>query len=467
MTSRAVAPRVAAPDEPDADYVTLPISVLASGERRLEAETYLTGGYGLRIQIQSALAHRRLTDLAEIWQPSRLKGTQVAESDGIPFFTATQVFDIRPSTRKWLAPSKTPDLSRRTVERGWILVTCSGSVGDAIMSYGPHLESVISHDLLRVQVRDPKHAGYVYAFLRSRHGRTMMRSSRYGSVVKHLEPEHLFDVPVPDATDNQYEVIGHHIRNVFALRDHAHQLTLEAETIYATAVFPPQAVDAEAYSVMASKMFSGRRRLDASHYNPIVSALDALTVPTEPLASLTDSVFGVPRFKHIYSVDGIPYLDSEDIFKVNPEITKFIPKVTKKDADRYYVRAGWLLVASSGQLYGINGSVLVANAGHEGKLVSNHIVRIIPKGVRSGYLALALGHPVLGRPLLQRHTFGSSVPEIAPGDMASVAIPRLGAIENQIADRMEQASALRLQADREEDQVVEQVEEDFELALRR
>ena len=76
-------------------------------------------------------------------------------------------------------------------------------------------------------------------------------------------------------------------------------------------------------------------------------------------------MFGVPRFKHVYSDYGIPYLDSEDLFKINPEITKFIPAGAKKNAQKYLVQRGWLLMACSGQIYGLHGSVVLAGPWHE------------------------------------------------------------------------------------------------------
>ena len=261
-----------------------------------------------------------------------------------------------------------------------------------------------------------------------------------------------------------YAALDHRIGHVFELRERAFELTNEAETVYAEQFASPVAHDEDGYSIAASSMFSGRRRLDAFHYTLTAAAFGA--VRTESLALLTDAIVGVPRFKHVYSGNGIPYLDSRDLFKINPEITKFIPEVTKRDASRYYVTRDWLLMASSGQVYGINGSVMLANAAHEGKIISNHVIRIVPKGIRPGYLALALGHPMLGRQLLIRLTFGSSVPEIAPEDLAAVPVPRLGDMEDQIADRMEEASALRMRADQEEDAVVEYLEREIERKLR-
>lgn len=182
MNAEAHQPEAKPPDS-TIDFVSVPVGEMLTGDRRLEGESYLSEGYLIRKQIEtSRLPVEALEDLADVWQPSRLKGIQVTAEHGQPFFTATQVFDIRPKARKWLAPRWVAQLEQRYVEPGWILVTCSGSVGDAIVSYSAHRDAIISHDLLRVQVYDSEELGYLYAFLRTRVGRAMMRSSKYGSI---------------------------------------------------------------------------------------------------------------------------------------------------------------------------------------------------------------------------------------------------------------------------------------------
>jgi len=414
--------------------------------------------------------------LGRVWQPGRLKGIRVAPQHGTAFLTATQMFDIRPAPRKWLAPAKTSDLSGRYVERNWILVTCSGNVGDSIFSYTPHLNTIISHDLLRVVVEDESQRGYLYAFLRSRFGRAMMQSSQYGSIIKHLEPEHVQDIPVVLAAKGLRDNVNEKISRAFQLRDEAFVLTRNAEARFdiGLGVKPGVEADEAAYSVSSREMFGRRRRLDAYHFNPTaeraLGALRSSGKAIDDLRSIVDRIFGVPRFKHVYAEVGIPYLDSEDIFKVNPEIGKFIPEAKKRDAEAYYVKRGWLLMACSGQLYGTNGSVVLADGWHEGKIVSNHVVRIVPrtnaKAARAGYLQMALGHPVYGRPLVLRLAFGTEVPEIGPEDLADFPVVRLPPDdENAIADAVERASELRRDANEAEDHAVQLVEQHVEAAL--
>lgn len=452
----------------EVEFTVLPISLLGRGDRRLEAETYLTGGYGIRTEIELA-DFELFGDLAEVRQPNRLKGVLVKPDEGIPFLTATQVFDIRPSPRKWVAPSKIPNLKSLLVESGTILVTRSGSVGDAVITFASHAGNVISDDLIRVKPFDVKHRGYLYTFLRSKYGRTMLRSTKYGSVIKHLEVTHLQSMPVPTPPDALCDQLDEQITHVYKLREEAFLLTVEAEELYAMQFDSAEPIYDDEYIAKASGMFSGRRRLDAYHFNPRAQEIERNlgTLKTvEPLSGLVESILLPNRYKRIFIAGGVPYLDSEDVFRINPEITKFIARASMSDLNKYFVKTGWVLLARSGQIYGLNGSVILANERHERKVVSEHIIRVIPRGIRPGYLAMALGHPILGRPRILRLAFGSSVPEIAPGDIANIPIPRLDSMEDEIADRMESASAKRMEADQIEDAAVIKLENELDRSRR-
>lgn len=474
-TRRKLEVEAPSPFTPKVVAASLPISTLWQGERRLESETYLTGGYGIRRRIETAGAKFvRVSELARVWQPPRLKGIRVDSNQGVPFITTNQAFDITPAVRKWLAAGRVPELQSRYLQPGWILITCSGNgqagnVGKVFASYAAHAGLVVSHDLLRVQVHDESSFGVLYSFLRSRFGRAMLRSSQYGSQIKHLEPEHVDVLPVPVVSEGTKRQLARDIGKVFELRDEAFALVKAAERLYADEMgAAPEEADLDApFQVSVESLRAYGRRLDAYHYN-VGAEATLQTVQrhrTEPLGELTADVFVPTRFKHIYTDSGIPYVDSEDIFKVNPDVTKYIPPEAKKNADKYLVKRGWLLMACSGQIYGINGSVVLADETHENKILSNHIIRMIPRQgrIRPGYLQTALGHPVFGRPLVLRWAFGSGVPEIAPEDLRKIPVPRLTEkVESRIADQVERACELRVAATKLEDAAVRVVETEVE-----
>jgi hypothetical protein len=255
------------------------------------------------------------------------------------------------------------------------------------------------------------------------------------------------------------------VATIFSLRDESHRLLREAAAKFAEELgaAPERPVGEPSFVVASTSLARGARRLDAYHHNPtaesVLRALKGSGRPISPLSRVTERVFLPNRFARIFGAEGIPFIDSEDVFKINPDISKFIPPAAKRDAANYEVKRGWILLARSGQIYGINGTPILATASHENKIISEHLIRIVPNGeIRPGYLQVALGHETFGRPLVLRWAFGSGVPEIAPDDLAAFPLVRLGDAEDAIADKVEHAARLREEADQLEDEAVALIE---------
>ena len=454
------------------ECTTLPLSEMIGDDRRLDAEAYLSDGFVVRSELRrSRLEVRALGELAKIWQPSRLKSIIVGPEHGIPFIAATQAFDIWPTPRKWIAPNKTPQLADLYVAPDCILVTRSGTVGNTIVAYSAHAGLAISDDLLRVEIADPRLRSYVYAFLRTWFGRAMMRGSHYGNVIKHLEVAHLEQVPVPilgRLLDETHEQVS----NVVASRDEAYRLDMSSRGKFEEAMHDrPDTANEAGFAVPTAQIFGERRRLEANAYSPGARFVSQMYERNAKFVVALGEIARVhlpSRFKRIYGETGTTYLDSEPIFKINPEITKFLTPATTIDFDAYMVRRGWLLMARSGQTYGINGQTLLANEWHEGKVITEHIIRVVPNTelVRPGYLQTLLSHPELGQPLVVSQAYGTSVPELATEDIEQLPIPRLERkVEDEIADAAEHANELRSIADETENEVVFKLEEELDRAL--
>lgn len=440
-------------------------SVLSSGERRLEGESYLSDGYGFRLAVEAQrTGWVPLGAISRVWQPSRLKGIAVSPENGTPFLAAGQVFERRPVARKWLSLAQTETPSLRFVSRGVLLVSCSGNVGRVTIAHSPHEGKLITHDLLRVEPADPVQRGWLYAYMKTSQFREMATGTRYGHVVKHLEPEHLQDLPVVTVPPEMAKEFTERVDGIFAARDRAHALIAEAEETYAKRLgidLSAVALD-DAFSVSARELSHGRRRLDGFFYNrvaaKITSSLASTTLRVDTLADVCHRVFAPSRFSRTFGDTGVPYRSAEELFDLNPPVTKRIYASLVEDPEDYMLHPGWIVMACSGQLYGLNGAVALLNQRHAGTFASHDLIRIVPNEsqIRPGYLLIALGHPTLGRPTIVRHGYGTSIPHLEPTDIARVSIPRLPEhIETSLAERIEEAERLRAEADNAEDEVVQ------------
>lgn len=429
-------------------------SILASamfgGDRRMEGETYLSSGYGLRIAIESK-PHGwvRFSKLATVEQPGRLKGILVAPEYGIPFLTATQIFDVRPIPRKFLALEKMEGARACFVDDGTIMVTRSGSVGRPTLAHSVHRGVVISDDLLRVKPINEKYLGWIYAYLHAQQTRAMTKSVHYGHIIKHLEIAHLEALPIPEVDDATANDFTKRVLRILHFRNESHRLTLEAESKFENLLGVVSVKDwgESGFAVKARAFVSGRRRLDAALHNPGAAAIRRhLAKHGKGFTKFAESGFDVwvpGRYKRIPAEDGVIYRDSADLLEVSPDLTKRFADCRFGDDFNGRVKNGWILIPCSGQVYGIIGTATLGTDALDDQVVSNHVLRAAPKqgSIPVGYVMTALSHPTLGRPLVKSFAFGSSVPELDPDELAALEIVRLGSHEEQAIAELAEASA--------------------------
>lgn len=443
-------------------------SLLRSGDRRMEASTYLSDGYGLRLAIEARrVGWSPFSAVARVWQPSRLKGITVSPEAGTPFLSAGQMFEAQPSPRKWISENRTPDAAQRFVESGTLLLSCSGTVGRALAAYSPHVGRLITHDLLRITPPSDHMRGWLYAYMRTPTFRAMATGARYGHMIKHLEPEHVNALPVLDITKDLIDVFAEDFSRLLGQRNEAARLVAEANDLYAEAVdVDLSAVDDEQpFAVSSAALRSGRRRLDGYHSNPTVRAIQIgfreSAREVVPLPQVCERIWWPGRFRRVFGETGTPYVSAVELFDLNGPITKYIYKGLVQNAADYAVEPGWLIMARSGQTYGLNGRVFLAAERHKQYFVSEDLIRIAPRNevIRSGYLLTVLGHPTLGRPLVLRHAYGTSIPHLEPVDLEGIGIPRYAPeVESAIAEKAEQAAKLFAEADILEDEMTNRAE---------
>jgi hypothetical protein len=375
---------------------------------------------------------------------------------------ATQVFDVRPIPRKWLSLERTDDATNRFVQPGLIVVTCSGSVGRPTLTYATHENTLISHDLLRVEALDKKDWGWIYAYLHAPQTRAMTQGIHYGHIIKHLETSHLDALPIPRVNDDTSADFAKRVSRILQLRNESHRLTLEAEARFEKALGVVAVKDwgETGFSVKVASLFRGRRRLEASVHNPGAGAVHKhLAKHGRGFTTFAEAGFDIwvpGRYKRIPAEDGVIYRDSADLLEVSPDLTKRFADCTFGDEFNGRVKNGWILIPCSGQVYGIIGTATLGTDALDNQVVSNHVVRAAPRkgSVPVGYVMTALSHPLLGRPLVKALAFGSSVPELDPDDLAVLEIVRLDADEESaIAELAEGSARARSQADLIERQI--------------
>ncbi len=215
-------------------WSSVALSEVVARDTRLEASVYDIKGK----QAREILANCRWdittvtgeNGLASAFHRKRFKRVFVKKSN-FPIFQPSQITEIYPKPYLWISEKTRIDIDSLRVKRNQVLLTCSGTVGKSTFVSETLDNTIFSHDLLRVEAKNENDAGYIYAFLKTEIGQTLIQTNSYGAVVSHIEPEHLAEIPIPNP-QSLYKIEIHNlILKSFALRDESNQLLDRAENL--------------------------------------------------------------------------------------------------------------------------------------------------------------------------------------------------------------------------------------------
>lgn len=452
------------------------VSAILGGDIRLEASTYLREGYGLTRLAKQVPGHTSLGELADIWLPDRLTGYEMPAGKGLPFFTAGQVFEDFPRVRKWLAKAFVPQPESRYVNSDWLLMTRSGVVGRVTAVYPHHLGVVISDDLLRIVPKNPAEYGWLYAYMKTQFFMQVAQAAQYGHMIKHIEVAHASAFPVIMPEESVRRKIGDMAAGAIRQRVRARDLRDAAFALFEKCVGYskddelPQGGSSHGEVRVSDVIVGGRQRLDAGFYGGQIARITELfsSHPTSLLGEVTIFASDLPRFARIYGDGGIPYVSASELFDVNAKPGKMIYAKLVKGWDRYLLHKGTIIMACSGQKYGIIGRALMLTENHEGLFGSHDLLRLVVDDakIRSGYLLTFLNDPALGRPYVVRNAYGTSIPHLDSSDVQAIKIPRLDdEDEAAIADLMDESVRLSAEADRTENDAIRLAQNQIETAI--
>ena len=134
----------------------------------------------------------------DIILPGRFKRVYVEEGYGVPFFGGRSIGELDPSDKKYLSFSQHDKKikSELTIHEGMILITCSGTIGNVALVPSQWNNWAMTHDIIRL-VPNKSIRGYLFIWLQTEYASALIKSYTYGSVVPHIEKEHLAMLPVP------------------------------------------------------------------------------------------------------------------------------------------------------------------------------------------------------------------------------------------------------------------------------
>ena len=188
-------------------YVLPSGSLTGSSDFRLDAGSHNPRlASFIKILRRSDRRLERLTDITKsVFIPPRFKRVYVQAEYGVPFLQGSHVVHLQPAGLKYLSKASR-NLEKWIIHGGWLLVTCSGTIGRTTVCPPEWDGWAASQHILRIVPDDAKcPAGYLCAFLQSSLGQEQLTANSYGAVVDELTAEQVREVlvPVPKTADEK------------------------------------------------------------------------------------------------------------------------------------------------------------------------------------------------------------------------------------------------------------------------
>jgi type I restriction enzyme S subunit len=162
---------------------------------------------------------------SDIFVAPRFKRIYVSKEYGVAFLQGSHLPQIRPYDLKYLSRSQQKGIERWIIRKGWILITCSGTIGRVGLVSSYQDQWAASQHLLRIVPDYIKgHPGYIAAFLMTPYGQHQIAAKIYGGVVDELTAEDMKAILIPDAPEDVQNNIGNLVVQAYEKRDEANAI---------------------------------------------------------------------------------------------------------------------------------------------------------------------------------------------------------------------------------------------------
>lgn len=397
---------------------------------------------------------------------------------------ASEALQFRPTSDRYLAKDHLPKHPKKHfVKKDWILMSCSGTVGRAVISTERLEKFFLTHDLARIVPKNFPFVGYLYAFLSSWMGQALITKDQYGSAIKHLESHHIAGVPIPILQESDQELIHNEIIRAYELREKANQLLDEAdELLHQELGLPyfdealvsylpepknepsnrPKMPPIKAFTTNLSELGD---RFDCSYHVPLartaIELINNAKYQVTKLENLSQRIFVAPRFKRIYVTQkyGTPFLQGSHLPQIKCNDLKHISCKNTKNIDQWIINQGWVLVTCSGTI----GRIGIVSSYQTNWAASQHILRIIPNNKsHPGYIAAFLMTPY-GQHQLTAKVYGAVIDELTEEDTRNIFIPEPPPnIQAEIGEKVVKAFEYKEEANLIEEKAIKFLEKKLE-----
>lgn len=410
------------------------------GENRLDASFYAEERQRAnRLLSESRYSTTTVKKLAkDVFNPPPTKRF-FSGKNGTPYLTPSEVFQLRLKPSRFVFANKIENVENWFVKNNWILITQSGNVGLPIYITNSLEKFVVSQNFIRIVPQEDTCSGYLYAFLASWIGHSLLTCDQFGVTVEHIRPHHVSSILVPCIPDDIQKQIHLNILKAYEHRDRARSLLAKAEQkLFDELKLPPLkdfSKETKAFTVETSKL---NLRFDASYHSPVVDfIIDKLNETCKSVVRLgkVADVHIPNRLKRVYVKEeyGLPFLQTSDLNQIRPRLLKYLSKKVTKNIEHWIIHKGWILLPCPGTMGRRMGKASLTPSKWDGWAATQHIARIIPhkpsdainedETINEGYLTCFLSSDY-GYQQVVSKTYGGVVDELSEHDIKDIMIAK-------------------------------------------
>ena len=361
---------------------------------------------------------------------------------GVPYLAASDTVLANLNTGRFLSKKQAAELSYLMLKKDWILVTCSGTLGNVTYTNSNFEGHIATHDLIRIVPNSNQVNKYtLYAFLASKYGYFQFTQNKFGGVVKHINDEQAKSIVVPVFPASLQNSIKDLIVEASSLRESATSLHTKAwnmflqesqigniqidEYDYYGPSIPERAVSCYSRSIRDISTISINAFNHSDRIHNLKTRISAL-VDTKPLLNCLDAtgLFSTGSFPRVEVApgNGIELINQRDIFDSivkGKYISRRGVKTTNLLSKDEVIIAGVGTLAESESFC----RCVYGNSYLVGKLISGEFIRMKTNSmIPSGYLYLWLSSDY-GFRLIRNTQAGTKLCRPIPKLLEQIPVP--------------------------------------------
>lgn len=393
---------------------------------RFDASYHLSEGEEVKRFIHaSPFPLLKISDVSDdIFIGNRAKRVYVKKrSHGTPFLSSSDILQADLENVKIASNKYTPNIEQMKLQKGWTLISRSGTIGNCAFANAKHAQKLASEDVIRLVPNNILREGLIYAYLASKYGHSLLTQGTFGAVIQHIEPDFVGSLPIPDFPESFQKEVDDLIQESARLREEATD-ALDQAISHFNDKYTIKEDTQKTFTLSLKEL-----KLGFAAYNnnlEVDQFIDEYKSDSYELSEKTKRIFAPPLFKHIYlnKDNGYPFMTGSELTQFNLRYYRWLSPKGVKDINDYIVKKGTLLLYKSGTTDGgILGNVFIADNKLNGCCLSDHVIRIVFNDVKEAYWAFAFLRSKGATRMLKRLATGTMIPFITPERISRLRIP--------------------------------------------